>query len=159
MSNFYTRVSYRRLVDELHRLRGEELPAVSRAKQVAAAEGDLSENTEYHANRERLDMLQRRIYEIEEQLRSPRFIEELQISCERVSIGTRVVCLDLRTRKEVAYTILGLADAVPEKNIISYQSPMARGLIGKVLDDEVAISIPAGQRHLRIVEILRFDEA
>lgn len=158
MSNFYTRTSYSRLVDELTKLRTEELPAVSRAKQVAAAEGDLSENTEYHANRERLDMLQRRIYELEEQLRSPRFIEELPISCERVSIGTRVVCLDLRTRKEVEFTILGQADAVPERNVISYQSPMARGLIGKVLDDEVAITIPAGQRHLRIVEILRFDE-
>jgi transcription elongation factor GreA len=158
MSNFYTRASYTRLTEELTRLRTAELPAVSRAKQVAAAEGDLSENAEYHATRERLDMLQRRIYEIEEQLRAPRFIEELQISCERVSIGTKVVCFDLRTRKEVVYTILGQADAVPEKNIISYQSPMARGLIGKVLDDEVAITIPAGQRHLRIVDIVRFDE-
>jgi len=157
MSNFYTRASYTRHMEELTRLRTTELPAVSRAKQAAAADGDLSENAEYHANRERLDMLQRRIYELEEQLRVPRFIEELQISCERVSIGTKVVCLDLRTRKEVVYTILGQADAVPEKNIISYQSPMARGLIGKVLDDEVAITIPAGQRHLRIVEILRFD--
>jgi transcription elongation factor GreA len=145
-------------MEELNRLRTAELPAVSRAKQVAAADGDLSENAEYHANRERLDMLQRRIYELEEQLRIPRFIEELQISCERVSIGTKVLCLDLRTRKEVVYTILGQADAVPEKNIISYQSPMARGLIGKVLDDEVAITIPAGQRHLRILDIVRFDE-
>ena len=158
MSNFYTRASYTRFMEELNRLRTAELPAVSRAKQAAAADGDLSENAEYHANRERLDMLQRRIYDLEEQLRVPRFIEELQISCERVSIGTRVICFDLRTRQEVVYTILGQADAVPEKNIISYQSPMARGLIGKVLDDEVAITIPAGQRHLRIVEILRFDE-
>ncbi len=158
MSNFYTRASYTRFMEELSRLRTEELPAVSRAKLVAAADGDLSENAEYHATRERLDMLQRRIYELEEQLRAPRFIEELPISCERVSIGTKVVCLDLRTRKEVVYTILGQADAVPEKNIISYQSPMARGLIGKVLDDEVAITIPAGQRHLRILDIVRFDE-
>ena len=104
-------------------------------------------------------MLQRRIYELEDQLRAPRFIEELPISCERVSIGTRGLCLDLRTRKEVVYTILGQADAVPEKNVISYQSPLGRGLIGKVLDDEVAIAIPAGQRHLRIVDIQRFDKA
>jgi transcription elongation factor GreA len=158
MSHFYTRASYTRLMEELNRLRTEELPAVSRAKLAAAAEGDLSENAEYHASRERLEMLQRRIYELEEQLRAPRFIEELPISCERVSIGTKVVCLDLRTRTEVVYTILGQADAVPEKNIISYQSPIARGLIGKVLDDEVAITIPAGQRYLRIVDILRFDE-
>jgi transcription elongation factor GreA len=158
MSNFYTRASYTRLMEELNRLRSEDLPAISRAKLTAAAEGDLSENAEYHASRERLEMLQRRIYELEDQLRAPRFIEELLISCERVSIGTKVVCLDLRTRTEVVYTILGQADSVPEKNIISYQSPMARGLIGKVLDDEVAITIPAGQRHLRILDILRFDE-
>jgi transcription elongation factor GreA len=103
-------------------------------------------------------MLQRRIYELDDQLRAPRFIEELQISCERVSIGTKVFCLDLQTRKEVVYTILGQADAIPEKNIISYQSPLGRGLIGKVPDDEVSITIPAGRRHLRIVDIQRFDE-
>jgi transcription elongation factor GreA len=157
--SFFTRASYTRLMEELNRLRAEELPAVSRAKQAAASEGDLNENAEYHATRERLTMLQRRIYELEDELRAPRFIEELPISCERVSIGTKVVCLDLRTRKEVVYTILGQADAIPEKNIISYQSPLGRGLIGKVLDDEVAITIPAGQRHLRIVDIQRFDAA
>lgn len=155
---FFTRESYARLMEELNRLRSEEI-ALSRAKQAAAAEGDLSENAEYHATRERLTMLQRRIYELDEQLRTPRFIEELPISCERVSIGTKVVCLDLQTRKEVVYTILGQADAVPEKNIISYQSPLGRGLIGKVPDDEVTIAIPAGRRHLRIMDILRFDEA
>jgi transcription elongation factor GreA len=156
MSHFFTRTSYERLIDELSRLRSEELPAVSRAKNVAAAEGDLSENAEYHATNEKLAMLQRRIYELEEQLRAPRFIEELSISCERVSIGTKVSCLDLKTRQEVVYTILGPADAVPEKNVISYQSPLGRGLIGKVLDDEVAIAIPAGTRHLRILGIERF---
>ncbi|MGE3537445.1 MAG: transcription elongation factor GreA [Candidatus Tectimicrobiota bacterium] len=158
MGGFFTRASHARLMDELNKLRGTDLIAISRAKQAAAAEGDLSENAEYHATREQLTMLQRRIYELEEQLRSPRFIEELPISCERVSIGTKVVCLDLKSRKEVVYTILGQADAVPEKNIISYQSPLGKGLIGKVLDDEVAINIPAGQRHLRILDILRFDD-
>src|SRR5262247_1874718 len=83
MSHFYTRASYTRHMEELNRLRTEELPAVSRAKLAAAAEGDLNENAEYHASRERLEMLQRRIYELEEQLRAPRFIEELPISCER----------------------------------------------------------------------------
>src|SRR4030095_1377902 len=68
MSNFYTRASYTRLMEELNRLRSEDLPAISRAKLTAAAEGDLSENAEYHASRERLEMLQRRIYELEDQL-------------------------------------------------------------------------------------------
>jgi len=157
--SFFTRASYTRLMEELNRLRTEELPAVSRAKQAAASEGDLSENAAYHATRERLDMLQRRIYELEEELRAPRFIEELPISCERVSIGTKVFCLDLQTRKEVVYTILGQADAIPEKNIISYQSPLGRGLIGNVLDDDVSIAVPAGERRLRIMDIQRFDAA
>jgi transcription elongation factor GreA len=156
MSNFFTRVSYDRLTGELARLRAE-LPAVSRAKQAAAAEGDLSENAEYHATSEKLTMLQRRIYELEEQLRSPRFIEELPISCTRVSIGTRVRCLDLDTRDEVVYTILGPADAAPELNVISFQSPLGRGLINKELDDEVSITIPAGTRYLRILDIQRFQ--
>jgi transcription elongation factor GreA len=155
MSNFFTRASYERLNDELARLRAE-LPAVSRAKQVAASDGDLNENAEYHATREKLTILQRRIYELEEQLRSPRFIEELPISCARVSIGTRVRCLDLETRAEVVYTILGPADVAPEQNVISFQSPLGRGLINKELDDEVTITIPAGTRSLRILDIQRF---
>jgi transcription elongation factor GreA len=156
MSNFYTRASHARFTEELAKLRGE-LSALSRAKGVAAAEGDLSENAEYHATREKLTMVQRRIYELEEQLRSPRFIEELAISCVRISIGTKVRCLDLQSREEVMYTILGPADAVPEHNIISFQSPLGRGLINKEIDDEVVITIPAGQRYLRILDIQRFD--
>ena len=156
MSHFLTRTSHTRLLEELTRLRSELL-ALSRAKNAAAAEGDLNENAEYHATREQLTMLQRRIYELEEQLRSPRFIEDLLIPCERVSIGTKVRCLDLKTRREVVYTILGPADAAPEQNIISFQSPLGRGLINKEPDDEVTITIPAGKRHLRILDIQRFD--
>lgn len=158
MSHFFTRASYARLSEELQKLRTEELPAVSRAKGVAAAEGDLSENAEYHANRERLTMLQRRIYDLEEQLHAPRFIEELKISCERVSIGTKVYCLDLQSHEKVTYTILGLADAAPENNVISYQSPLGKGLIGKELDEDITIAIPSGTRRLRILDIQRFDE-
>lgn len=158
MSHFFTRTSHARLSEELERLRTQELPSLSRAKNAAAAEGDLSENAEYQATRERLEMLQRRIYELEAQLRAPRFIEDLPISCDTVSIGTTVRCLDLETRQEVVYTILGPADTAPEKNIISFQAPLGRGLIGKELDDEVLITIPAGKRRLRILDIQRFDE-
>jgi transcription elongation factor GreA len=158
MSNFFTRASHSRLTQELTQLRGQDLIEVSRAKSVAAAEGDLSENAEYQATREKLEMLQRRIYELEEQLRSPRFIEELPISCERVSIGTRVTCLDLTSREEVVYTIMGPADAVPEENVVSFQSPLAQGLMSKELDDDVTISIPAGTRRFRILDIQRYDD-
>ena len=85
------------------------------------------------------------------------FIEELAISCTRVSIGTKVRCLDLQSREEVIYTILGPADVAPERNVISFQSPLGKGLINKELDDEVTIPIPAGKRYLRILDIQRFD--
>ena len=76
---------------------------------------------------------------------------------QRVSIGTRVLCLDLESREEVTYTLLGEADAVPEQNVISYQSALGRGLIGKELDDDADIVLPAGTRRLRILDIQRFD--
>lgn len=158
MSDFFTRASHARLSEELTRLRTQELPAISKAKQVAAAEGDLSENAEYQANREKLDMVQRRIHDLEKQLYAPRFIEELRIPCDRVSIGTKVRCLDLDKDEEIVYTILGSADAAPEKNIISFQAPLGRGLIGRELDEEVSITIPAGKRNLQILDIQRFDE-
>ncbi len=157
MSHFYTRESHERLTNELHKLRTRDIIDLSRAKQAAAAEGDLSENAEYHATREKLDMVQRRIHDLEELLRAPRFIEELPISCDRVSIGNKVTCLDLDTDKEITYTILGSADTAPEQNIISFQSPLAAGLIGKEPDDEVSITIPAGKRNLLILDIERFD--
>lgn len=157
MSTFYTRAAHARLSEDLHKLRSEDLMNLSRAKNVAAREGDLSENAEYHATREQLEQVQRRIHELEVQLRSPRFIEDLQISCERVSIGTRVLCLDLESREEVTYTLLGEADAVPEQNIISYLSPLGSGLVGKELDDDADIVLPAGTRRLRILDIQRFD--
>ncbi len=157
MSYFFTRTAHARLSEDLQKLRSEDLMNLSRAKNVAAAEGDLSENAEYHATREQLEQVQRRIHELEVQLRSPRFIEDLQISCERVSIGTRVCCLDLESREEVTYTLLGEADAVPERNIISYLSPLGSGLVGKELDDDVDIVLPAGIRRLRVLDIRRFD--
>ncbi|MEE8292239.1 MAG: GreA/GreB family elongation factor, partial [Candidatus Tectomicrobia bacterium] len=89
---------------------------------------------------------------------SPRFIEDLPISCESVSIGTKVRCLDIETRQEIVYTILGSADTSPQHNIISFEAPLGRGLIGKELDEEVSIPIPAGERRLRILDIQRFDE-
>ena len=158
MSHYFTRASHARLSEELQKLRTQDLIQLSRAKQAAAAEGDLSENAEYHATREKLEMVNRRIYELEEQLTSPSFIEELPISGDSVSLGTKVTCLDLDTDKEVVYTILGPADAQPEQNIISFQSPLARGLIGKKLDDEVTVTIPAGQRNFVILDIQRFDD-
>ncbi len=157
MSNFYTRESHARITEELAKLR-QELIAVSRAKNIAAAEGDLSENAEYHANSEKLRMVQKRIHDVEEQLTAPRFIEELNIDGDKVSIGTKVLCLNLDTDEEVVYTILGPADAVPEKNIISHQSPLARGFIGKELDDEITIEVPSGKRNFLILDIRRFDE-
>jgi transcription elongation factor GreA len=157
MSYFFTRTAHARLSEDLQKLRSEDLMNLSRAKNVAAAEGDLSENAEYHAAREQLEQVQRRIHDLEVQLRSPRFIEDLQISCERVSIGTRVCCLDLESREEVTYTLLGEADAVPERNIISYLSPLGSGLVGKELDDDVDIVLPAGTRRLRVLDIRRFD--
>ena len=157
MSHFLTRAAHARLSEDLRRLRSEDLMTLSRAKNVAAAEGDLNENTEYHAAREQLEQVQRRIHDLEVQLRAPRFIEDLPISCERVSIGTKVSCLDLASNEAVTYVLLGEADAVPEQNIISYQSPLGRGLIGRELDDDVDIVLPAGTRHLRILDIRRFD--
>ncbi len=157
MSYFFTRESHARAMEDLSRLR-QDLIEVSRAKQVAAAEGDLSENAEYHATSEKLTMVQRRIHEVEEQLATARFIEELPIDGKKVSIGTKVSCLNLDTDEEIVYTILGPADAVPEKNVISHQSPLARGFMGKEIDDEITIEVPSGKRNFLILDIKRFNE-
>jgi transcription elongation factor GreA len=154
-ANYMTRESHARLNAEAKRLREVEIPKVSKEKLEAAQQGDLRENAGYEAARDRLMLLSARLDGITTQLSDARFIEELQVPGDIVSIATKVRLLDLDAGEEVEYRILGPADADLSRGIISFESPLARGMIAQRVAQEFAVETPGGIRRFRILSIER----
>ena len=151
--NYMTKKSHERLSAEAKRLREVEIPKVSKEKLEAAQQGDLRENAGYDAARDRLILLSARLDGITSQISSARFIEELKVPGDIVSIGTKVRLLDLDVGEEVEYCILGPADADLAQGIISFESPLAKGMIAQRALQEFSVETPGGQRRFRILSI------
>ncbi len=156
-ANYMTKKSYERLIEKARRLKEVEVPRLSREKLEAARHGDLSENAEYEAAKDKLDLIHNRLDQLAAQMTGVQFIEDLPIPGNIVSIGTRVRLLDLDEETEVEYCILGPADADLSNNVISYKCPLAKGLIAKRPNDEVVIDTPSGKRNFRIISIDRYS--
>ncbi len=157
MDNYITKKRYDELLKEVKRIREKELPAVSKAKLLAAEEGDLKENGGYHAAKERMELLMKKLEDYEGFVSSPTFIDDLNIKADLVTLGTAVKVLDLQSNKEARYSILGPADADPDNNIISFQTPIARGMIRKKVGDTCDIQTPKGAKRLKILEIKKYS--
>jgi transcription elongation factor GreA len=151
--NYMTKESHARLTAEAKRLREVEIPKVSREKLEAAQQGNLRENAGYEAARDRLILLGARLEQITVQLAETRLIEDLQIRGDVVSLGTRVRLLDLDAGEEIEYRILGPADADLSRGIISFESPLARGMIARKVSEEFPVETPGGTRRFRILAI------
>lgn len=153
-ANYMTKESHARLSAEAKRIREVEIPKVSREKLEAAQQGDLRENAGYEAARDRLILLTARLGGVVEQLSGARFIEELSVPGDIVSLATRVRLLDLDAGgEEIEYRILGPADADLEKGIISFESPLAQGMIARKASEEFSVETPGGARRFRILSI------
>lgn len=148
-----TREGFNLLQEELKRLKKTERPNIIQAIADAAAHGDLSENAEYDAAKEKQSFVEGRIKEIETKVATADVIDISQLSGDRVVFGATVTLVDAESGKEVSYKIVGVDEADVKKEKISILSPIARGLIGKDLDDEVKISTPSGIKEYEIVGI------
>lgn len=148
-----TAVGYQRLKDELKNLRSVERPAISAAIEEARAHGDLSENAEYHAAKEKQSFIEGRIKEIESKLALSDVIDPTKLSGDKVVFGATVTVVDIDTDEESSYQIVGLDEADLKDGKISYTAPMARALIGKRVGDEVKVRLPKGQRELEILGV------
>lgn len=142
---------YRRLQDELLRLRKEELPRNVRAIEEARAHGDLSENAEYHAAKERNAIILAKIAEIEAFLSRAEVVDPLPEPCGRVVFGCSVTIYDPDTDQETRYQIVGNSESDPAAGRISLASPLAQALLAKEEGDEVKVKTPGGVRDLEIV--------
>jgi transcription elongation factor GreA len=142
-----------RLEEELRQLRTEERPAIIRQIAEARTHGDLSENAEYHAARDRQSFIEGRIAELEEIVASVEVINPANLSGEHVTFGAHVWLVDEETEKEATYQIVGVHEADIKANRLSISSPLAKALIGKKVGDSVSVPAPGGDRSYEILGI------
>jgi transcription elongation factor GreA len=141
-----------KLKEELGRLK-EERPKISREIGVAREHGDLSENAEYHAAKERQGMVEARIKDIEDKLARAELIDPSKLHGDRISFGATVELSNIDTDEAVTYQIVGAEEANVDDGLISISAPLARALIGKQVGDEIKVKLPAGERCYEIVAV------
>lgn len=130
---------------ELARLKVER-PRISREIGIARDHGDISENAEYHAAKERQGMVEAQIKDIEDKLSRSEVIDPAKLSGERIRFGATVKLANVDTGDDVTYQIVGAEEADVDRGLISVSAPLARALIGKEPGDEVSIALPVGKR-------------
>ena len=144
---------FSRLEEELRRLKTVDRPEIIRALAAAREMGDLSENAEYHAAKERQAYVEGRMLELGDKLSRAEVIDVERLSGDRVMFGATVRLADEDTDKESVYQIVGTDESDIEAGLLSITSPLARALIGKSVGDSVDVTTPNGSRSFEIVEL------
>ncbi|MFN4275031.1 MAG: transcription elongation factor GreA [Ferrovibrio sp.] len=148
-----TATGYQRLEAELKNLKTVERPAVIRAISEAREHGDLSENAEYHAAKERQGWIETRILELEDKLRRAEVIDVSKLSGDKVKFGATVVLADEDSGEESSYQIVGADEADIKSGLLSITAPLARALVGKAEGDTVEVTTPGGAKAYEIVSV------
>ena len=148
-----SRMGHDRLKKELENLERRERHDVIRAIEVAREHGDLKENAEYHAAKERQGHVEGRILELKDKLSRAEVIDCSDVNCSRAVFGTVVTMMDLDEDVEVTYQLLGPEESNVEKGVISIQAPLGRSILGKKVGDDVKVVTPGGIREFEILDI------
>jgi transcription elongation factor GreA len=151
-----TRQGYDKLEADLRELKTVDRPRIVKEIEVARAHGDISENAEFHAAKERQSHIEGRIRSLEDKLARAQVIDPSGPAPESVRFGVTVVLLDAETEEEVTYTLVGEDESDIAKGLLSISSPIARALLGKTVDDVVRVQVPKGTRKFEVREI-RFE--
>ena len=143
----------KKLREELEHLKNSERPNVIKAISEAREHGDLSENAEYHAARERQSFIEGRIVELENKITRAEVIDPSKLESSKVTFGATVVLTDLETEKKNTYTIVGADEADIEKNLISISAPLCKAMINKKVEDVFEVQTPNGIKEYQINSI------
>ncbi len=149
-----TRIGHQRLKEELDQLRKFERPKVVKEIEEARAHGDLSENAEYDAAKDRQGFVEGRIREIQGKLGQAEIIDPKELSGDRVLFGATVTIYDFEADEEFTYQIVGDDESDIKDKKISFSSPIARALIAKSVGDETVIKAPKGNRTVEIMDVV-----
>lgn len=144
---------YDLLIEEFKFLLEVEKPKVAAEKLVAAAMGDRSENADYHAAKEKLRHIDKRLYYLNSMIQKSQIIDPSELSHTKVSFGSSVKILNIQTDEEELYVICGVLESEPENGLISVHSPLARAMLGKEVDEQFKIQLPNMKKEYAIVEI------
>ncbi|MBE0597128.1 MAG: transcription elongation factor GreA [Desulfuromonadales bacterium] len=148
-----TREGYQRLQEELKRLMRVARPQVVQAIAEARSHGDLSENAEYDAAKEKQSFIEGRIKELNDKIARAQVINPAELDSEKVLFGAKVTLFDVDNGAEVTYQIVGEDEADIKLGKLSVTSPVGKALIGHRLDDEVRINVPSGMKIYEIIDI------
>ena len=148
-----TEYGYQKLSDELNTLKTIERPDVVKAIEEALEHGDLKENAEYHAAKEKQRMIDARLHELTDLISMAQIVDPSELQHSRVSFGSTVAICDLETDEELTYTIVGGYESNPDLGLISFNAPLAKQLMGKEEGDEFKARFPGGEREFEILEV------
>jgi len=148
-----THEGYQRLQEELKHLVRVERPKVVKDIEEARGHGDLSENAEYDAAKDRQGFIEGRIRELNDKIARAQVINPSELSSDKVVFGAKVTLFDVDSGNEVTYQIVGEDEADIKQGKISVTSPIGKGLIGHRLDDEVRIKVPSGLKIFELIDI------
>jgi transcription elongation factor GreA len=148
------RSTYVKLSEELEQLKSVERGVIAKVIDEARELGDLKENAEYHAAKDKQGLMEARIAELTDVVGRAQVVDPSIFAHERVSFGSTVILTDQETDEEIKYTIVGGQESNPQAGLISIQSPMARALIGKEEGDEIEVTLPSGKKVYDIEEIV-----
>lgn len=146
-------VTYNKLSVELEQLKTHERGNIAAIIDEARAQGDLKENAEYHAAKDEQGLMEARITELTDVVGRAQVIDPSKLAHTRISFGSTVQLTDQDTDEELTYTIVGGQESKPGKGLISFQSPMAKVLLGKEEGDEVSLTLPTGKKTYDIEEV------
>jgi transcription elongation factor GreA len=148
-----TLYGYEKLQAEVKELRDVKRPAVVKAIEEALEHGDLKENAEYHAAKEQQKLIDQRLAELAEILGNAKIVDPSELEHSKVSFGSTVTLEDLDSGDEVTYMIVGGCESNPDNGLISFNSPLAKQLLGKEEGDEVIVNLPGGKKEYEVVEV------
>ena len=151
--NYITPEGFQALKDEKHTLWSVERPKVVKVVAWAASNGDRSENADYHAAKEKLRFIDRRLFYLNSMIEKSQIINPSLHSHSKISFGSTITLCNVDTDEEEIYTLCGVLESEPENGLISVHSPLAKAMIGKELDDMFSIQLPKGKKEYEIVNI------